>query len=240
MRSRPMTSSPRTAAKIGYPVVVKAVAGGGGKGMRVVEAPEDLRSRHPHPRGPRRGRRSATRASISSDESRRPRHIEIQLLGDHHGMVMPFVERECSIQRRHQKVVEESPSIAVGAALRAADGRGGRGGGAVGRLHERRYDRVPARRRRLVLLSGNEHPAPGRAPGDGNGDERGPRAMADSDRTRRSRSTSIPRERLTAHGHAIECRIYAEDPDAGLHAVARAGPRPPAGLGSGRSRRRRA
>ena len=105
------------AAGIGYPLVVKAVAGGGGKGMRVVEQPPDLLA------AIRTARSEAGAAFGDSSvylERRlmRPRHIEIQLLGDQFGTVVPFVERECSIQRRHQKVVEESPSISVSAALR--------------------------------------------------------------------------------------------------------------------------
>ena len=86
--------------------------------MRVVERADGPRWRRSAPRGRKPARRSATPASTSSGGSPRPRHIEIQLLGDHHGTVVPFVERECSIQRRHQKVVEESPSIAVDATLR--------------------------------------------------------------------------------------------------------------------------
>src|SRR4029453_15856580 len=107
----------RTADEIGYPILVKAVAGGGGKGMRDVDRPEDLVS------AVRTARSEASAAfgdSSVSLERRlvRPRHIEIQLLGDHAGRVVPFVERECSIQRRHQKVVEESPSMVVSPDLR--------------------------------------------------------------------------------------------------------------------------
>src|SRR5688500_3421877 len=104
-------------AKVGYPLVVKAVAGGGGKGMRTVDNPEDLL---PAIRTARSEAGSAFGDSAVYLERRilKPRHIEIQLLGDQHGTVIPFVERECSIQRRHQKVVEESPSIAVSPALR--------------------------------------------------------------------------------------------------------------------------
>ena len=227
-----------TASKIGYPVVVKAVAGGGGKGMRVVE-----RARGPSSRGPTaRSEAGAAFGDTSVYLERRiarPRHIEIQLLGDHHGTVMPFVERECSIQRRHQKVVEESPSIAVDAGAARADGRGSRGGGAVGRLHQRRDDRVPPRRGRLVLLSGDEHPAPGRASGDGDGHRAWTWCSGRFGSRAARRSTSIPERALDAHGHAIECRIYAEDPDQGFMpspGLIR-GLRP--AVGPGRSRRRR-
>src|SRR5262245_15214193 len=105
------------AQRIGYPIMVKAVAGGGGKGMRVVETPEQLP-------GATRAARSEAGAAFGDSaiylERRidRPRHIEVQLLADHHGAVLPFVERECSIQRRHQKVIEESPSPVVDRELR--------------------------------------------------------------------------------------------------------------------------
>src|SRR5262249_12540171 len=104
---------------IGYPLLVKAVSGGGGKGMRTVTDPADLA-------GAVRAARSEARTSFGDAavylERRlmRPRHIEVQVLGDEHGTIVPFVERECSIQRRHQKVLEETPSLAVSPDLRAA------------------------------------------------------------------------------------------------------------------------
>ena len=103
---------------IGYPLLVKAVAGGGGKG---------------HARRARAGRARRARFALARSEAQssfgddrvyferlleRPRHIEVQLLGDQHGTIVPFVERECSIQRRHQKLIEETPSPAVTPALR--------------------------------------------------------------------------------------------------------------------------
>ena len=106
-------SRPRSAIRCS----VKAVAGGGGKGMRVVADAADLS-------GAIRAARSEAQRAFGDAavylERRliRPRHIEVQLLGDAHGTVLPFVERECSIQRRHQKVVEETPSLAVSPALR--------------------------------------------------------------------------------------------------------------------------
>jgi Acetyl/propionyl-CoA carboxylase, alpha subunit len=107
------------AEAIGYPLLVKAVAGGGGKGMRAVVDAGDLA-------GAVRAARSEAGTAFGDAtvylERRlsRSRHIEVQLLADAHGTVLPFVERECSIQRRHQKVVEETPSLAVSPALRAA------------------------------------------------------------------------------------------------------------------------
>ncbi len=109
------------ATKIGYPVLVKAAAGGGGKGMRAVFSEEELRD----------GLAAAQGEALTSFNDDRvfvekyvlnPRHIEIQILADHHGNVLFFPERECSIQRRHQKVVEESPSTAVTPELRRAMG----------------------------------------------------------------------------------------------------------------------
>ena len=105
------------AGAVGYPLLVKAVAGGGGKGMRLVRAPEDLGDAVSVAR-------SEAASSFGDDRLyferyiERPRHIEVQLLGDRHGTVVPFVERECSIQRRHQKLIEETPSAAVTPALR--------------------------------------------------------------------------------------------------------------------------
>ena len=101
----------------GYPLLVKAVAGGGGKGMRVVRSPGELDAAI-------EVARSEARSAFGDDRVyferllETPRHIEVQLLGDSHGTVVPFVERECSIQRRHQKLIEETPSQAVDAGLR--------------------------------------------------------------------------------------------------------------------------
>ena len=178
----------RIAAEIGYPLMVKAVAGGGGKGMRLVSEPDDLAAAL---RAARSEAGSAFGESAVYLERRleRPRHIEIQLLADSHGTVIPFVERECSIQRRHQKVVEESPSPVMTAdAARRDDGRG-RSRRARGQLHQRRDDRVPRRRRRRgrqVLFPRNEHAAAGRASDHRDGDRHRPRRVADPHRARRA------------------------------------------------------
>jgi len=109
----------RLAEATGYPLLVKAVSGGGGKGMRTVADPGELV-------GAVRAARSEAGSAFGDAavyfERRllRPRHVEVQVLGDQHGTVLPFVERECSIQRRHQKVLEETPSPVVSPALRRA------------------------------------------------------------------------------------------------------------------------
>ncbi len=102
----------KIAKDIGYPVIIKAVAGGGGRGMRIVANPNDL------PHAFRTAEREAEAAFGRGDVYIEkylvaPRHIEFQVVGDHHGNVVHLGERECSIQRRHQKLLEESPSVAV-------------------------------------------------------------------------------------------------------------------------------
>ena len=117
----PGSEDPEAGDEVGYPLLVKAAAGGGGKGMRIVESPGDLEE------AVASARREA--ASGFGDDRvfleryvARARHIEIQILGDSHGSVVHLGERECSIQRRHQKILEESPSPRVDPAMRAAMG----------------------------------------------------------------------------------------------------------------------
>ena len=199
------------AARIGYPLVVKAVAGGGGKGMRTVDAPEGLL---PAIATARSEAGSAFGDSAVYLERRivKPRHIEVQLLGDQHGTVIPFVERECSIQRRHQKVVEESPSIAVSPELRrqiaAAAAAVAR---TVGYSNAGTIEFLLDEDGSFYFLEMNtrlqvEHPVT--------------EMVTSVDlvhwqiRIARGEKLDIDPERaLTPHGHAIECRIYAEDPD---------------------------
>ena len=202
------------AEEIGYPLLVKAVAGGGGKGMRVVEDANALVSAVRTARS-EAGSAFGDTAVYLERQLARPRHIEIQLLGDHHGTVVPFVERECSIQRRHQKVVEESPSIAVSPALResiasaaAAVARG------VGYTNAGTIEFLLAEDGSFYFLEMNtrlqvEHPVT--------------EMIANVDlvhwqlRIARGERLDIdPDLAITPHGHAIECRIYAEDPDQGF------------------------
>jgi acetyl-CoA carboxylase biotin carboxylase subunit len=203
-----------TAAAVGYPLLVKAVAGGGGKGMRAVDTPDGLRA------AVRTARSEA--GSAFGDTSiylerrlTRPRHIEIQLLADAHGTVVPFVERECSIQRRHQKVVEESPSLAVTPELRS---RLAAAAAAVARAVE--YTNAGTIEFLLdedgafYFLEMNtrlqvEHPVTEMVTGIDLVHWQIRLAQG-------ARLTIDPAQALTPSGHAIECRIYAEDPDQGF------------------------
>jgi acetyl-CoA carboxylase, biotin carboxylase subunit len=199
------------AESVGYPVLVKAVAGGGGKGMRTVVDPADLIDAV-------RAARSEARAAFGDAsvylERRlsRPRHVEVQLLGDEHGTVVPFVERECSIQRRHQKVVEESPSLAVSPAIRAAmTSAAAAVARTVGYTNAGTIEFLLDESGEFYFLEMNtrlqvEHPITEMVTGI---DlvrwqiriAQGERIHLDPDRL------------LVPTGHAIECRIYAEDPD---------------------------
>jgi acetyl-CoA carboxylase biotin carboxylase subunit len=199
------------ARSIGYPLLVKAVAGGGGKGMRTVADPAELLA--------------AVRAARSEAETAfgdgavylerkltRPRHIEVQILGDHHGTVLPFVERECSIQRRHQKVVEETPSIAVTSELRRAiTAAAARVAGAVGYTNAGTVEFLLDESGRFFFLEMNtrlqvEHPITEMVTGID--------LVQWQIRIARGERLSLdPEALLTPRGHAIECRVYAEDPD---------------------------
>ena len=112
----------REAAKIGYPVLIKARAGGGGKGMRLVEGPQDFRAALAGAQ--REGLASFGDAAVLIERYvTNPRHIEIQVFGDNHGNVVHLFERDCSLQRRHQKVIEEAPAPFMPPEVRAAMGR---------------------------------------------------------------------------------------------------------------------
>jgi acetyl-CoA carboxylase biotin carboxylase subunit len=201
-----------TAREIGYPLMVKAVAGGGGKGMRLVGAPDQLASAL-------RAARSEAGSAFGDSEVYlerhidHPRHIEIQLLADSHGTVIPFVERECSIQRRHQKVVEESPSPVMTPALREAmTSAAAAVAREVGYTNAGTIEFLVDAEGRFYFLEMNtrlqvEHPVT--------------EMVTQLDLVawqiriaRGERLTIDPAQAVTPRGHAIECRIYAEDPDA--------------------------
>src|SRR5208283_1140390 len=115
----PGTNDPNEAAKIGFPLIVKAAFGGGGRGMRVVERPADFE-------GLLEEARREADAAFGNEAVflerfvRRARHIEVQILGDRHGNILHLYERDCSVQRRHQKVVEVAPAVGLDPAIRAA------------------------------------------------------------------------------------------------------------------------
>ncbi|MEP6717527.1 MAG: acetyl-CoA carboxylase biotin carboxylase subunit [bacterium] len=200
-----------TAKQFGYPVMLKASAGGGGKGMRLVTTPGELRSAFANAK--------SEAASAFGDSAvylekaiDRPRHIEIQIVGDKHGNVVHLGERECSIQRRHQKVVEECPSPINDPSLREQMGAAAVqlaravnyvGAGTVEFL-------VAAATREFFFLEMNtrlqvEHPVTELVTGIDIVREQ--ITVADG------APLSFTQQQVDWRGHAIECRVYAEDPE---------------------------
>ncbi len=196
------------AGAIGYPVLVKASAGGGGKGMRVVESPESLIEAVA-------GAQREAAASFGDDTVflekylAGPRHIEIQVIGDKHGNLVSLFERECSIQRRHQKIIEEAPSVAIDATLRdrmgtaailVAGAAGYVGVGTVEFLVEGGEFWFLEMNTRLQV----EHPVTELTTG----------LDLVQLQIEVADGRPLPSQALrpTTHGHAIEARLYAEDP----------------------------
>ncbi len=172
----------KIAEDIGYPVMMKASAGGGGKGMRLAWSEKDVRE----------GFEATKREGLNSFGDDRvfiekfieqPRHIEIQVLGDQHGNILYLGERECSIQRRHQKVVEEAPSPFVTPEMRKAMGEQAVAlARAVGYYSAGTVELIVSgadTTRQELLLPRNEHPAAGRASGDRGSHRPGPRRADD-------------------------------------------------------------
>ena len=204
-----VSEAKEVAKDIGFPILIKASAGGGGKGMRVVEREEDLEEQM----------KRATSEALSSfgDGSvfiekyvSSPRHIEIQVLADSHGNVVHLFERECSIQRRHQKVVEEAPSVVLTPELRAAMGKAAvdvakscdyEGAGTVEfLLDENKNFYFLEMNTRLQV----EHPVTEMITGIDLVEEQIKIARGDV--------LSFTQDELKITGHALELRVYAEDP----------------------------
>lgn len=208
--SKDISEFEKTSAEMGFPVLIKASAGGGGKGMRVVHSKDKLKE----------SVESAMRESLSafgSDEVylekyiEQPRHVEFQVAGDNHGNSIYLFERECSIQRRHQKIIEEAPSPVMDSDLQKRMGET-----AVKVIQAANYDSVGTveflvdKDKNFYFLEVNariqvEHPVTEMTTG------------IDLVKMQIEIANNLPlpykQEELQQFGHAIECRIYAEDSD---------------------------
>jgi acetyl-CoA carboxylase biotin carboxylase subunit len=204
-----MSEYDAAAKKLGYPVMIKASAGGGGKGMRIVCSEQELRP------GLEAGRREAK--SAFGDESvylekyiEEPRHVEFQVLADNYGNTVHLFERECSIQRRHQKIVEESPSQALDPELRTKMGETAKKVvRAAGYNNAGTVEFLLDKNNNFYFLEVNarlqvEHPVTELCTGVD--------LVHQQIHIASGEKLSFSQMDLKQRGHAIECRIYAEDP----------------------------
>src|SRR5512146_931577 len=206
---RSLEEAEEVAARTGYPIMLKAAAGGGGKGMRLVSAKNELKSAY-------EGARSEALRSFGDDEVyiekfiHNPRHIEMQILADEHGNTVWLGERECSVQRRHQKVMEESPSPLVDPDMRQRMGEVAvRVAKAAGYTNAGTVEFLSDQQKNFYFLEMNtrlqvEHPITEMITG----------LDLVHLQLRIAAGEKLPfrQEDITSRGHAIECRVYAEDP----------------------------
>jgi len=203
----------READRIGYPVLVKAVAGGGGKGMRVVRDAGGLAEAIETATGEARASFRDGRILLERFVER-PRHIEVQVFGDQHGSHVHLFERECSIQRRYQKIIEESPSPFVTPALRERMTDAAlRVAAAAGYVNAGTVEFVVGEDRDFYFLEMNtrlqvEHPVTEAVTGQD--------LVEWQLRIAAGEALPLPQERVEASGHAIEARLYSEDPRRGF------------------------
>jgi acetyl-CoA carboxylase, biotin carboxylase subunit len=200
----------QVAARIGYPVMLKAAAGGGGKGMRLVHAPEQLKSALEAARS--EAERSFGDSEVYIEKAIvNPRHIEMQILADEHGNTVYLGERECSLQRRHQKVLEEAPSPIVDADMRHRMGEiAVRVAQAANYTNAGTVEFLVDQEKNFYFLEMNtrlqvEHPLTELITGFD--------LVHLQIRIATGEKLPFKQEGVSIRGHAIECRIYAEDPD---------------------------
>jgi acetyl-CoA carboxylase biotin carboxylase subunit len=200
----------RIAEEIGFPVLVKAVAGGGGKGMRVARDAAELDRALPQARREAEAAFGDGRVYIEKFLER-PRHVEIQLLGDAHGKVVHLGERDCSAQRRHQKLLEEAPSPAVDEDLRSRMGEAAvRGAERIGYLGAGTMEFLLASDRSFYFMEMNtriqvEHPVTELVTGED--------LVLRQLTIAAGEPLDISQDGVEFRGHALECRINAEDPE---------------------------
>jgi 3-methylcrotonyl-CoA carboxylase alpha subunit len=209
-------SNPRLtaeAARVGFPLLVKAVAGGGGKGMRVVRTPEELQEAAAGARGEAENAFGDGRLMLERFLER-PRHIEVQVFGDSHGGCVHLFERECSVQRRYQKIIEESPSPFISQATRAAmTAAAVSAARAVNYVNAGTIEFIVDADGHFYFMEMNtrlqvEHPVT--------------EAVTGLDlvewqlRVASGERLPLAQHEIRQHGHAIEARLYSEDPRRGF------------------------